>query len=54
VLKKSSQKTFKPKKNEVTEQFRPVRNEEAYELSRLPNAVRKVKSRRLLWPGYVE
>jgi hypothetical protein len=34
--------------------FRTLHNEEACELSRLPNAVRIVKSRRFLWSGYVD
>jgi hypothetical protein len=44
---------FGPKRDEVTEEWRKVFNEELNGLYSLPNIVRARKSRRLRWAGHV-
>jgi hypothetical protein len=40
---------FRPKKDEVTRQWRRLHNEDLYDLISLPNVMRVVKSRRMRW-----
>ena len=42
-----------PKRDEVTGEWRNLRNEELNDLYSLPNIVRVVKSRRMRWAGHV-
>ena len=42
---------FGPKRDEVTGEWRKLRNEELNDLYSLPNIVRVIKSRRLRWAG---
>jgi hypothetical protein len=44
---------FGPKRDEVTEEWRKLHNEELNVLYSLPNIVRVIKSRRLRWAGHV-
>jgi hypothetical protein len=44
---------FGPKKDEVTGDWRKLRNEELRNLDSLPN-IRMIKSKSLRWPGHVE
>jgi hypothetical protein len=44
---------FGPKRNEVTEKWRKLHNEELNDLYSLPNFARVVKSRRMRWAGHV-
>jgi hypothetical protein len=44
---------FVPKKDEVTEEWRKLHNEELNDLYNLPNLVRVIKSRRRRWAGHV-
>jgi len=44
---------FGPKRDEVTEEWRKLHNEELRDLYSLPNIVRVVKSRRVRWAGHV-
>jgi len=46
-------RVFGPKRDEVTEQWRRMHNEELRDLYSLPNIVRAVKSRRMRWAGHV-
>jgi hypothetical protein len=46
-------KVFGPKRDEVTEEWRKLHNEELGDLYPLPNIVRVVKSRRMRWAGHV-
>ena len=46
-------RAFGPKRDEVTEEWRKLHNEEISELYSLPNIVRVVKSRRMRWAGHV-
>ena len=46
-------RVFGPEKNEVTREWRKLRNEELSDLYYLPNIVRVVKSRRMRWAGHV-
>ena len=46
-------KVFGPKRDEATEEWRKLRNEELNDLYSLPNIVRVVKSRRMRWAGHV-
>ena len=45
---------FKSKRDEVTEEWRKLHNEELNDLYSLPNIVRVIKSRRMRWAGHVE
>ena len=44
---------FGPKRQEVTEEWRKLHNEELNDLYSLLNIVRVVKSRRMRWTGHV-
>jgi hypothetical protein len=44
---------FGPKRDEVTEEWRRLHNEELYALYCSPNIIRVIKSKRLRWAGYV-
>ena len=46
-------RVFGPKRDEVTGEWRMLRNEELNDLYSLPNIVRVVKSRRRRWAGHV-
>jgi len=46
-------RVFRPKRDEVTGEWRKLHNEELRELYSLPNIVRVVKSRRMRWAGHV-
>ena len=43
----------RPKRDEVTGEWRKLHNEELSDLYSLPNIVRMVKSRRIKWAGHV-
>ena len=44
---------FGPKRGEVTGEWRKLHNEELSDQYSLPNIVRVVKSRRIIWAGHV-
>jgi hypothetical protein len=44
---------FEPKKEEVTEEWRKLHNEELHDLYCSPNIVRVLKSRRMRWAWHV-
>jgi hypothetical protein len=44
---------FGPKRDEVTEDWRKLHNEELHNLYSLPNIIRTIKSRRMRWEGHV-
>ena len=46
-------RVFGPKRDEVTEEWRKLHNEEISDLYFLTNIVRVVKSRRMRWAGHV-
>ena len=46
-------RVFGPKRDEITEEWRKLYNEELSDLYSLPNIVRVVKSRRMRWAGHV-
>jgi len=46
-------RTFGPKRDEVTWEWRKLHNEELGDLYSLPNIARVVKSRRIRWAGHV-
>jgi hypothetical protein len=46
-------RVFGPKRDEVTEEWRKLHNDELSDLYSLPNIVRVVKSRRMRWTGHV-
>jgi len=46
-------RVFGPKRDEVTEEWRKLHNEELSDLYSLPNIVWVVKSRRMRWAGHV-
>jgi len=51
--KRVLRRAFRPKRDEVTGEWRKLRNEELRDLYFLPNIVRVVKSRRMRWAGHV-
>ena len=46
-------RVFGPKRDDVTEEWRKLHNEELSDLYSLPNIVQVVKSRRMRWVGHV-
>jgi hypothetical protein len=44
---------FGPKRDEVTEEWRKLDNEELHILYSSPNIIRQIKSRRMRWAGHV-
>jgi hypothetical protein len=46
-------RVFGPKRDEVTGEWRKLRNEELNNRYSLPNIVRVIKSRRMSWAGHV-
>jgi hypothetical protein len=46
-------RTFGPKRDEVTGEWRKLHNEELHYLYSAPNIVRVIKSRRMRWAGHV-
>jgi len=44
---------FGPRRNEVTEEWRRLHNEELNDVYSSPNIVRVIKSRRMRWAGHV-
>jgi hypothetical protein len=46
-------RVFGPKRHEVTGKWRKLHNEKLNDLYALPNIVRVVKSRRMIWAGHV-
>jgi hypothetical protein len=46
-------KTFGPKRDEVTGEWKRLHNEELYDLYVLRNIIRVIKSRRMRWAGNV-
>jgi hypothetical protein len=46
-------RTFGPKRDEVTGEWRKLHNEELHDLYSSPNIVQVIKSRRIGWMGHV-
>jgi hypothetical protein len=46
-------RTFGPKRDEVTGEWRKLHNEEIHDLYSSPSIIRVVKSRRMRWAGHV-
>jgi len=46
-------RTFGPRRDEVTEEWRRLHNEKLNDLYSSPNIVRVIKSRRMRWAGHV-
>jgi hypothetical protein len=44
---------FRPKRDEVTVEWRKLHNEELHILYSSPNIIRQIKSRRMIWAGHV-
>ena len=46
-------KIFGPKRDEATGKWRRLQKEQLYDLYPSPDIIRLIKSRRMVWPGYV-
>jgi len=46
-------KIFRPKRDEVTGEWRKLHNEELYDLYCSPNIIQLIRSRRMRWAGHV-
>jgi hypothetical protein len=46
-------RTFGPKRDEVTGEWRKLLNEELHDLYSLPSIIRIMKARRMIWAGHV-
>jgi hypothetical protein len=46
-------RVFRPKRDDVTGEWRKLHNEELHDLYSSPNIVRVIKSRRMRWAGHV-
>jgi hypothetical protein len=46
-------KTFDPKRDEITGEWRRLHNEELYDLYSSPNIIRVIKVRKMGWAGHV-
>jgi hypothetical protein len=44
---------FGPKRDEVTEEWRKLHNEELHNLYSSPDIIRQIKSRQMRWAGHV-
>jgi hypothetical protein len=53
VFENRELRTFAPKKDEVTREWRKLNNEEINDAYPSPNIVRVIKSRRIRWAGHV-
>jgi hypothetical protein len=51
--KRVLRRTFGPQRDEVTEGWRKLHNEELHNLYSSPNIIRMIKSRRIRWAGHV-
>jgi hypothetical protein len=47
-------RTFRPKRDELTGEWRKWHNGELHNFCSLPDIMRQIKSRRMRWVGYVE
>jgi hypothetical protein len=47
------ERIFEPKRDEMTGSWRKLHNEELHNLNSLPNIIRTIKSRWIIWAGYV-
>jgi len=46
-------KTFEPRRDEVTAEWRRLQSEELNDMYSSPNIIRVIKSRRMRWAGHV-
>jgi hypothetical protein len=53
VFENSVRRIFGPKRDEVTGDWRRLRNEKLYDVYSSPNIIRVIKSGRLRWVGHV-
>jgi hypothetical protein len=53
IIENISTFLFRPKREEVTREWRKLRNEELNGMYSSPNIVRVIKSRRMKWAGHV-
>jgi hypothetical protein len=51
--KRVLRRIFGPKRDEVTGDWRKLHNEELHDFYSSPNIIRMIKSRRIIWAGYV-
>jgi hypothetical protein len=51
--KEECKKIFGPKRDEVTEEWRKLHNEELRDLYSSPSIIRIIRSRRMRWAGHV-